>query len=235
MRRTVVSFAWGALDVARIEHAPDFAPDAGRRQVVFKLRANNPRRPVCSRHLTPHGSVHRPLLLRVRFVHVAQFLPQVKRRRRFVRNVFQFNQRRVFVLVRSRAFVPQNNATDVHSVSLLLFFADKKKTKDVSQSRFYYASLLFMEDDDDDDGTRPKRRRPKREDSRKKNRGREILPGTAPRDRRRAVRTPFPRARECVSSSRPVSKPVFFFERARLRIAHATSSSATKKGSKALI
>lgn len=48
------------------------------------------------------------------------------------------------MLVRSRAFVPQNNATDVHSVSLLLFFADKKKTKDVSR-RFYYASLLFME------------------------------------------------------------------------------------------
>jgi hypothetical protein len=198
---------------------------------VFKLRANNPRRPVCSRHLTPHGSVHRPLLLRVRFVHVAQFLPQVKRRRRFVRNVFQFNQRRVFVLVRSRAFVPQNNATDVHSVSLLLFSADKKKTKDVSQSRFYYASLLFMEmmarDQNEED--------PKEKIRGKKNRGREILPGTAPRDRRRAVRTPFPRARECVSSSRPVSKPVFFFERARLRIAHATSSSATKKGSKALI
>ena len=137
--------ALALLDVARIQHASDLTPDAGRRQVVLELRANNPRRPVCSRHLTPHGSVHRPLLLRVRFVHVAQFLPQVKRRRRFVRNVFQFNQRRVFVLVRSRAFVPQNNATDVHSVSLLLFFADKKKTKDVSQSRFYYASLLFME------------------------------------------------------------------------------------------
>ena len=46
----------------------------------------------------------------------------------------------------------------------------------------------------------------------KKNRGRyEILPGTAPRDRRRAVRVPFPRARECVSSSRPVSTPVFLF------------------------
>ena len=48
----------------------------------------------------------------------------------------------------------------------------------------------------------------------KKNRGREILPGTAPRDRRRAVRTPFPRARECVSSSRPVSNPFFFRTRA---------------------
>ena len=46
----------------------------------------------------------------------------------------------------------------------------------------------------------------------KKIRGRrEILPGTAPRDRRRAVRVPFPRARECVSSSRPVSTPVFLF------------------------
>ena len=128
---------------------------------------------MCSRHLTPHGSVHRPLLLRVRFVHVAEFLPQVKRRRRFVRNVFQLI-RDVFScwFVRAR-LCSQNNATDVHSVSLLLFFADKKKTKDVSQSRFYYASLLFMEDDDDDDGTRPKRRRPKEKKREKKQRTRD--------------------------------------------------------------
>ena len=101
------------LDVARIQHASDLTPDAGRRQVVLELRANNPRRPVCSRHLTPHGSVHRPLFLRVRLVHVAQFLPQVKRGGGFVRNVFQLDQRGVFVLVRSRSFVPQNDATDV--------------------------------------------------------------------------------------------------------------------------
>ena len=201
---------------------------------MFKLRANNPRRPVCSRHLTPHGSVHSPLLLRVRFVHVAQFLPQVKRRRRFVRNVFQFNQRRVFVLVRSRAFVPQNNATDVHSVSLLLFFADKKKTKDVSQSRFYYASLLFMEDDDDDDGTRPKRRRPKREDWRKKTEDAKSSPNGTARPTSRRSHPVSSRARmRLVFASRLQTR--FFFERARLRIAHATSSSATKKGSKALI
>jgi len=105
--------ALALLDVARIQHASDLTPDAGRRQVVLELRANNPRRPVCSRHFTPHGSVHRPLFLRVRLVHVAQFLPQVKRGGGFVRNVFQLDQRGVFVLVRSRSFVPQNDATDV--------------------------------------------------------------------------------------------------------------------------
>ena len=102
-----------ALDVARVEHTSDLTPDAGRRQVVLELRANNPRRSVRSRNLTPHGSVHRPLLLRVRLVHVAELLPQVKRGGGLVRNVFQLDQRRVFVLVRSRSFVPQNDATDV--------------------------------------------------------------------------------------------------------------------------
>ena len=200
---------------------------------MFKLRANNPRRPVCSRHLTPHGSVHRPLLLRVRFVHVAQFLPQVKRRRRFVRNVFQFNQRRVFVLVRSRAFVPQNNATDVHSVSLLLFFADKKKTKDVSQSRFYYASLLFMEM-----MMMMMARDQNEEDPKEKIRGKKTEDAKSSPERHRATDVaPFaPRflARANASRLRVPSPNRFFFERARLRIAHATSSSA-KKGSKALI
>ena len=169
MRRTVVSFAWGALDVARIEHAPDFAPDAGRRQVVFKLRANNPRRPVCSRHLTPHGSVHRPLLLRVRFVHVAEFLPQVKRRRRFVRNVFQFNQRRVFVLVRSRAFVPQNNATDVHSVVVVVVVfredGDQRRQSSILLRFVVHGEMMMMARDQNEEDPKEKKREKKTEDA----------------------------------------------------------------------
>ena len=113
---------------------------------MLELRANNPRRPVCSRHLTPHGSVHRPLLLRVRFVHVAEFLSQVKRRRRFVRNVFQFNQRRVFVLVRSRAFVPQNNATDVHSVVVVVVvFREEEEIGQSSIRRFVVVVVVYGE------------------------------------------------------------------------------------------
>ena len=162
---------------------------------------------MCSRHLTPHGSVHRPLLLRVRFVHVAEFLSQVKRRRRFVRNVFQFNQRRVFVLVRSRAFVPQNNATDVHSVVVVVVVfreeEDQRRQSSILLRFVVHGEMMMMARDQNEEDPKEKKRE-------KKNRGREILPGTAPRDRRRAVRTPFPRARECVSSSRPVSNPFFF-------------------------
>ena len=84
----------------------------------LELRANDAARSVRPHHLAPNRAVRRPLLLRLRLVHIAQLLTTVERRRRGVRHALELNERRVVVLVRARALVPQNQPSHIQSIAI---------------------------------------------------------------------------------------------------------------------
>ena len=104
------------LDVGREEHAANLTTDGVGRQVLLELGADDTRGTVRAHNLTPNRAVRRPLLLRLRLVHVAQLLTAVKGRRRAVVHALELDERRVVVLVGARALVTKNHAADVQSV-----------------------------------------------------------------------------------------------------------------------
>ena len=117
------------LDVGREEHAANLTTDGVGRQVLLELGADDTRGTVRAHNLTPNRAVLRPLLLRLRLVHVAQLLTAVKGRRRAVVHALELDERRVVVLVGARALVTKNHAADVQSVEF-------KKKSGVSLSSF---------------------------------------------------------------------------------------------------
>ena len=74
-------------------------PPMEQGEVVLELRPDHAGGAVRPRHLAPRSAVHGTLLLRLRLVHVAQLLAEVKLRRVSLVHVLQLNQRRVVRLV----------------------------------------------------------------------------------------------------------------------------------------